>query len=233
MGVFMFFMRQTIIVMSRMIEYDQRNELFKHYEILSSSFYKRSKVGDLMSRIVEDVNKVRTYLGPTIMYFIGTISLFIMTIIAMMRVSPMLTLFSLLPLPILSFVIYYVSSRVSRRSIAISKQMSVLTTLAQESYSCIRLIKTYPQEAAMGAQFSDASDDFKQKTLSLARLQAVSGTAIVFLMGISTILTIYVGGRLAIENKISFGNIAEFVIYVGMLAFPVISLGWIASLIAN
>jgi ATP-binding cassette subfamily B protein len=163
------------------------------------------------------------------MYFIGTISLFIMTIIAMMRVSPMLTLFSLLPLPILSFVIYYVSSRVSKRSIAISKQMSVLTTLAQESYSGIRLIKTYTQEAAMGAQFSEASDDFKQKTLSLARLQAVSGTAIVFLMGISTILTIYVGGRLAIENKISFGNIAEFVIYVGMLAFPVISLGWIAS----
>jgi ATP-binding cassette subfamily B protein len=230
MGVFMFFMRQTIIVMSRLIEYDLRKEIFAHYQQLDLAFYKRNSTGDLMSRISEDVSKVRMYLGPTILYGIDLVFLFVLTISAMLKVNVTLTLWSLLPLPFLSISIYYVSTMINRKSEKIQQQLAVLTGTAQEVYSGIRVVKSYAREAQMGRWFADQSEIYRQKSLELIRVDAFFYPLMLLMVGASTIITVYVGGLQVIKGHITPGNIAEFVIYVNMLTWPVTAIGWIASL---
>lgn len=231
MGMFMFFMRQTIIVMSRLIEYDMRKEIFAHYEKLDLAFYKRNSTGDLMSRISEDVSKVRMFLGPTILYGLDLIFLFVLTISSMLHVNVTLTLWSLLPLPFLSISIYWVSTLINRRSEKIQQQLAVLTSTAQEVYSGIRVVKSYVQEKAMGRWFAGQSEEFRQKSLKLIRIDAFFFPLMALLIGVSTIITVYVGGLLVVQGKgVTAGNIAEFVIYINMLTWPVTAIGWIASL---
>jgi ATP-binding cassette subfamily B protein len=231
MGIFMYFMRQTIIVMSRLIEYDLRKVIFQKYENLSLSFYKRNNTGDLMSRITEDVSKVRMYLGPAILYGINLVSLFVLVIYSMLRVNVELTLYSLAPLPILSISIYYVSSLIHKKSEVIQQQLAKLNSNAQEIYSGIRVVKSYVQERAMLSFFSEESDVYKDKALDLARVNAFFYPLMILLIGASTIVTVYVGGLKVVTGAITAGNIAEFVIYVNMLTWPVTAIGWIASII--
>ncbi len=231
MGLFMYFMRQTIIVMSRLIEYDMRKEIFEHYQILDLAFYKRNKTGDLMARITEDVNKVRMYLGPAILYGINLVSLFAFVIYAMVNVSLELTLFCLIPLPILSISIYYVSDLIHKKSEEIQQQLAVLNNTAQEVYAGIIVVKAYTQENSMLGFFTSQSQQYNQKSVSLARINALFYPLMILLIGISTLITVYAGGTLVVNGSISTGNIAEFVIYVNMLTWPVTSIGWIASII--
>ena len=231
MGLFMYFMRQTIIVMSRLIEYDMRKEIFEHYQILDLAFYKRNKTGDLMARITEDVNKVRMYLGPAILYGINLVSLFAFVIYAMVNVSLELTLFCLIPLPILSISIYYVSDLIHKKSEEIQQQLAVLNNTAQEVYAGIRVVKAYTQENSMLGFFTSQSQQYNQQSVSLARINALFYPLMILLIGISTLITVYAGGTLVVKGSISTGNIAEFVIYVNMLTWPVTSIGWIASII--
>lgn len=230
MGLFMFFMRQTIIVMSRLVEYDMRKELFAHYTQLDLAFFKRNSTGDLMSRISEDVSKVRMFLGPTILYGLDLIFLFVLTISSMLRVSVPLTLWSLLPLPFLSISIYWVSSLMNKRSEKIQTQLAALTSTAQEVYSGIRVVKSYAQEDAMGRHFAEQSEVYRQKTLALTKVDAFFFPLMVLMVGASTIITVYVGGLHVVQGNITTGNIAEFVIYINMLTWPVTAIGWIASL---
>ncbi|MCB9274445.1 MAG: ABC transporter ATP-binding protein [Lewinellaceae bacterium] len=231
MGVFMYLMRQTIIVMSRLIEYDMRKEVFAHYEKLGLAFYKRNNTGDLMSRITEDVSKVRNYLGPAVLYGINLVSLFVLVIYSMLRVSVELTLYSIAPLPLLSISIYYVSNLINKRSEVIQRQLATLNSNAQEVYSGIRVVKSYVQEGPMSRFFAGLSDDYKQKSLSMARVDAFFYPLMILLIGASTVITVYVGGLQAVRGNITPGNIAEFVIYVNMLTWPVTAIGWIASIV--
>ena len=233
MGIFMYFMRQTIIVMSRLIEYDLRNEIFKHYEKLNLAFYKRNNTGDLMARITEDVSKVRMYIGPAVMYGINLFSLFALVIYSMLSVNVELTLWALAPLPILSFSIYYVSRMINQKSTEIQTQLSVLNSSAQEVYSGIRVVKSYVQERPMAKFFSKESDVFKEKSMDLAKIQAMFYPLMLILVGVSTILTIYIGGLKVAAGTVTPGNIAEFIIYTNMLTWPVTALGWIASIIQS
>lgn len=230
MGLFMFSMRQTIIVVSRLIEYDMRKELFAHYQVLDQAFYKRNRTGDLMSRISEDVSKVRMFLGPTILYGLDLTFLFALTIGSMIRVSPTLTFWSLLPLPFLSISIYRVSTLINRRSEKIQQQLAVLTSSAQEAYSGIRVIKSYAQENAMSRWFDEQSEKYREHSLSLIRVDAFFFPLMTLLVGISVVITVYVGGLEVVAGRLTAGNIAEFVIYVTMLTWPVTAIGWIASL---
>lgn len=231
MGVFMYFMRQTIIVMSRLIEYDMRKEIFGHYEKLTLAFYKRNNTGDLMSRITEDVNKVRMYLGPAILYGINLVTLFVLVIWSMLSVNVELTLYCLLPMPVLAFSIYYVSNLINKRSGIIQTQLASLNSTAQEVYSGIRVVKSYVRENPMADFFKDQSEDYKEKAMGLARVDALFHPTMLLLIGASTILTVYVGGLKVVSGAITPGNIAEFVIYVNMLTWPVTALGWITSII--
>ena len=230
-GLFMFFMRQTLIVMSRMIEYDLKNEIYDHYQKLSLSFYKRNKTGDLMNRISDDVSKVRMYLGPAILY---STSLFIsvsLIIPKMISVSPKLTLYALSPLPILVLAIYKVSSIMNDKSEIVQKQLSKLSSVSQETFSGIRVIKSYAQEKYRANQFVDAADDYKRKSLDLVKVNALFFPLMILLIGLSTLFTIYIGGLEAIAGNIEVGDIATFVIYVNMLTWPVASLGWVTSIV--
>ncbi len=229
-GLFMFFMRQTIIVVSRLIEYDMRKEIFGHYEKLHLSFFKKNNTGDLMSRISEDVSKVRMFLGPTILYGVDTVLLFTMTIWSMLRVNVGLTLWSLLPLPFLSVSIFWVSRLINKRSEKIQAQLGVLNSTAQEVFSGIRVVKSYVQEKAMGRYFGEQAEVFRQKNLELIRVDAFFFPLMMLLIGTSTIITVYVGGLKVVAGEISPGNIAEFVIYINALTWPITSIGWIASL---
>lgn len=231
MGVFMFFMRWTLIVMSRHIEYDIRKEIYDHLQALDATFYKESTTGDLMSRISEDVNKVRMYLGPAILYGINLLILFILVIQSMISVNAKLTLYALAPLPILSVVIYIVSEKINKKSGAIQQQLSRLTSIAQEVYSGIRVIKSYVQEKAMVRFFSNESEVYLKKSMSLARTDALFFPFMILMIGVSTIVTIYVGGLFVYQGHITPGNIGEFVIYVNMLTWPVTAIGWVASII--
>lgn len=231
MGVFMYYMRQTIVVMSRLIEYDLRKEIFAHYEKLHLAFYKRNNTGDLMSRITEDVSKVRTYLGPAVLYGINLVTLFVMVIYAMFMVSWELTLYSLAPLPILSLSIYYVSDLINKRSEVIQQQLARLNSIAQEVYSGIRVVKSYVQERFMGKYFDEQSEIYKEKALRLVKVDAMFFPLMMLLIGASTVITVYIGGLQVASGKITTGNIAEFVIYVNMLTWPVTSIGWIASIV--
>ena len=230
-GLFMYFMRQTIIVMSRLIEYDMRKEIFEHYQRLSLAFYKRQNTGDLMARITEDVSKVRMYAGPAVLYGINLTTLFVLVIFSMIRVSPELTMYSLAPLPILSISIYYVSNIINQRSERIQKHLAGLNSLAQEVYSGIRVVKSYVQESRMGDHFAHESEVYKEKSMALARVDALFYPLMIVLIGTSTVITVYIGGLQVVSGKITTGNIAEFVIYVNMLTWPVTAIGWIASII--
>jgi ATP-binding cassette subfamily B protein len=229
MGVFMYFMRQTIIVMSRLIEYDIRKEIYDHYQRLDLAFYKRNNTGDLMSRITEDVNKVRNYFGPVVLYGVNLVSLFTLTIYSMVSVSPTLTFYSLLPLPFLVLAIYYVSDQINRRSGQIQKQLATLNSAAQEAYAGIRVVKSYGREQAITKHFLEQANIFKAKSWGLSRIDNAFFPVMLLMIGSSTILTIYVGGLHVVSGNITAGNIAEFVIYVNMLTWPVTSIGWIAS----
>jgi ATP-binding cassette subfamily B protein len=231
MGIFMYLMRQTIIVMSRLIEYDMRKEIFTHYEKLDLSFFKRNKTGDLMSRVSEDVSKVRMYLGPALLYGINLISLFVIVIYAMIKVSPTLTLYTLLPLPFLSISIYLVSRVINKRSEIIQKELANLTSISQEVYSGIRIIKSYAKEKQFSKFFDIETNRYKEKSMDLARVQALFFPLMIFLISISSLLTIYMGGLLVERGEISSGNIAEFIIYVNYLTWPFTAIGWIASII--
>jgi len=230
-GFFLYFTRQTIIVMSRLIEYDIRKEMFDKYEKLDQGFYKRNNTGDLMSRISEDVSKVRMYIGPVILYGLNLTSLLVLVTYSMLSVSLTLTLWSLLPLPFLSVSIYIVSSRINKRSTKIQEQLASLNNVAQEVYSGIRVVKSYVQEKTMGKSFAEDSEIFKEKSMGLAKIDALFFPLMVLLIGVSTIITVFVGGIEVVRGNISPGNIAEFVIYVNMLTWPVTAIGWIASII--
>lgn len=230
-GVFMYLMRQTIIVVSRKIEYDLKNDIFCQYERLSLGFYKRNKTGDLMNRISEDVSRVRMYVGPAIMYTINLVVLFIMVIVTMLNVNPKLTLYALLPLPILSITIYKVSSLIHRKSERVQRQLSTLSSFAQEMFSGIRVVKAYNRIGVKEDDFRKESESYKTRSLELVRVNALFMPFMILLIGLSTILTIYIGGNLAMAGEITTGNIAEFVIYVNMLTWPVASLGWVTSLV--
>lgn len=230
-GGFLFLMRQTIIVMSRLIEYDLRNDMYAHYQLLSSSFYRRNSTGDLMSRITEDVNRVRMYLGPAIMYAANLGILIIIVVGTMLRVNVQLTLYVLLPLPILAVSIYLVNSVIHKKSEFIQQQLSQLTAIAQESFSGIRVAKAYVQEKTTARFFEKESENYKHKSLQLAKIQAFFMPLMMLLVGLSTIITIYVGGQGVIKGIITSGNIAEFVLYVNMLIWPVTSVGWVAALV--
>ncbi|MBL7831241.1 MAG: ATP-binding cassette domain-containing protein, partial [Saprospiraceae bacterium] len=231
MGVFMYFMRQTIIVMSRLIEYDMHKEMFQHYQSLSTSFFKRNNTGDLMARITEDVSRVRMAIGPAILYGINLVSTFILVIFSMLKVSPKLTLYCLLPLPVLSFIIYYVSNLINKKSEVIQQNLAILNSTAQETYSGIRVVKSFAQENQMSNLFDHQTSEYRTKSLELIKVESYFFPSMAFLIGLSTILTVYVGGLEVIKGNITAGNIAEFVIYVNMLTWPVTAIGWIASLV--
>jgi len=231
-GFFMFLMRQTIIVMSRLIEYSQKNQVFNHYQQLDSDFYKTHSTGDLMSRISEDVSRVRMYTGPAIMYFINLAAVLIFSIYFMFQASPKLTLISLSPLPILAITIYFVNIIINKKSERIQALLSDLTTNAQESYSGIRVIKSFVQEKAMLSFFSNNSELYKKNALALAKTEAIYFPSIGLLIGLSTLITIMAGGMDVINGVpgTSIGTIAEFVLYIQMLTFPVSAIGWTASM---
>ncbi|WP_424962426.1 ABC transporter ATP-binding protein [Ekhidna sp.] len=230
-GVFLFFMRQTIIVMSRHIEYDLKNEIYEHYQTLPLSFYRKNNTGDLMARISEDVSKVRMYVGPAIMYGINLFTLFLMVIPYMVSINPMLTLYSLLPLPVLSVSIYFVSNIINKRSTEIQESLSGLSTYVQEAFSGIRVIKAFVREEEVANNFETESVDYRDKSLKLSFVQALFMPLIMGLIGLSVILTVWVGSIQVFNGEVSTGNIAEFIIYVNMLTWPVTALGWITSII--
>ena len=231
MGFFLYLTRQTIIVMSRLIEYDLREAIYAHYQELNLAFYKRNNTGDLMNRITEDVNKVRMYLGPAVMYLANLLSTIALVIFSMLAVSPRLTLYTLLPLPVLAVSIYYVSSHIHRRSTLIQQQLSRLTSTAQEVFSGIRVVKSYVRERPQEDHFAAESDRYRDMSMDLARIDAWFFPLMIFMVGAATVLTVYIGGLQVVAGRISAGNIAEFVIYVNMLTWPVTAIGWIASIV--
>jgi ATP-binding cassette subfamily B multidrug efflux pump len=230
-GLFLFFMRQTIILMSRHIEYDLKNELYAHYQVLSLAFYRRHNTGDLMNRVTEDVSRVRMYLGPGIMYSINTVILFALVIYAMLTVNVRLAIFSILPLPVLAVIIFYVNTVIEYRSEKIQQRLSALSSFVQENFSGIRVIKSYVREGFVREKFADESEDYKTQSMAMARVQALFFPSMLLLIGLSNVITIYIGGVEVMKGNITAGNIAEFIVYLNMLAFPVISLGWVTSLI--
>jgi ATP-binding cassette subfamily B protein len=230
-GFFLFLVRQTIIVMSRQIEYDLKNEIYEQYQSLPLSFYRRNNTGDLLARISEDVSKVRMYIGPAIMYGLNLFTLFIMLIPIMFSINFKLTLFALLPLPFLSFSIYYVHNKINRRSEEIQRSLSGLSTFVQEAFSGIRVLKSFAREQESAERFSQKSEEYKLKSLRLTRVNALFFPLILFLIGLSIVITVFVGGSEVINGTLSFGNIAEFIIYINLLTWPVTSLGWITSIV--
>ncbi|MEO5999115.1 MAG: ABC transporter ATP-binding protein [Chitinophagaceae bacterium] len=232
-GIFMFLMRQTIIVMSRHIEFDQKNEVYNHYQLLDTSFYKRHSTGDMMNRMAEDVSRVRMYTGPAIMYFINLAATIWFCVYYMWNKNHSLTIYVLSPLPLLAVTIYYVNTIINKKSERIQALLSDLTTSAQESYSGIRVIKSFIQEKAMLRFFESKSEDYRKNAVGLARVESIYFPAMGLLIGLSTLLTILIGGIYAIHGarNVTTGTIAEFVMYVGMLTFPVSAIGWTASMI--
>jgi len=230
-GIFLYFVRQTLIVMSRHIEYDLKNEIFAHYQSLPLSFYRRNNTGDLMNRISEDVSRVRMYLGPAIMYGLTLITLFLMLIPIMFRVSPTLTWYALSPLPLLSLSIFLVNNKIERRSEEIQQSQSRLSTFVQEAFSGIRVLKSFNREHESIAKFDAESEAYKTQSMKLTVVQSLFFPLIMGLVGLSTILTVYAGSALVINGSLSLGVIAEFIIYVNLLTWPVTSLGWTSSLV--
>jgi ATP-binding cassette subfamily B protein len=231
-GFLTFLMRQTLIVMSRHIEFDLKNEVFRQYENLSQSFYKQNRTGDLMNRISEDVGKVRMYVGPAVMYTINTFIRFTIVIVYMYTVSPLLTLYTLLPLPLLSYAIFRLSKQINERSTIFQQYLSKISSFTQEVFSGIRVIKAYSLENIHQENLNNLSLESKEKSMSLAKVQSLFGPLMLALIGVSNLVVIYFGGMLYINGSIkSIGIIAEFILYVNMLTWPVASLGWISSMV--
>lgn len=233
-GVLTFLMRQTLIVMSRHVEFDLKNEVFRHYEVLSQSFYKRNRTGDLMNRISEDVGKVRMYVGPAVMYTINTIIRFAIVIVYMYNVSPKLTLYTLLPLPLLSYAIFKLSQEINRRSTTFQQYLSKVSSFTQEVFSGIRVLKAYSLENRYQDDMTELAHESKAKSMSLARVQSLFGPLMIALIGVSNLVVIYVGGMMYINNSPEIHNIgiiAEFILYINMLTWPVASLGWVSSMV--
>ena len=230
-GIFMFLMRQTIIVMSRRIEFDLKNEIYSKYQSLSMSFYSKNNTGDLMNRISEDVSRVRMYLGPAIMYFINISVLFSLVIFKMFSISEVLSLYVLAPLPVLAISVFFVSSKINYKSDLVQIQLSRITSIAQENYSGIYILKSFAYEKLSLKKFKKNCDKYINKQLDLIKTEALFYPLIVTLIGISTLLTIYIGGIEVSKGNITTGTIAEFIIYVNMLSWPVASIGWLTSLI--
>jgi ATP-binding cassette, subfamily B, multidrug efflux pump len=230
-GVFLYFVRQTLIVMSRHIEYDLKNEIFAHYQSLPLSFYRRNNTGDLMNRISEDVSRVRMYLGPAIMYGLTLITLFLMLIPIMFKVSTTLTWYALSPLPLLSLSIFLVNNTIEHRSEQIQQSQSKLSTFVQEAFSGIRVLKSFNRENESIRKFELETEDYKKQSMKLTVVQSLFFPLIMGLVGLSTILTVYAGSRLVIDGTLTVGVIAEFIIYVNLLTWPVTSLGWTSSLV--
>jgi len=230
-GVFLYFTRQTIIVMSRNIEFDLKNEVFDQYQKLSIGFYKQNKTGDLMNRITEDISKVRMYLGPAIMYTINLSILFSLVIYKMCSVSIILSVYVLTPLPLLAISVYFVSNKINKKSEKVQAQLSTITAISQESFSGIRIIKSFTNEENSLNVFYESCKKYTQRQIELIKIEAMFIPLIITLIGISTVLIIYIGGLEVFKGNITTGNIAEFIIYVNMLAWPVASVGWVTSLI--
>ena len=230
-GIFTFSMRQTIINVSRHIEYDLKNTVYNQYQKLSLRFYKQNRVGDLMSRISEDVSRVRMYVGPALMYSINTVTLFVIVISYMISVAPKLTLYTLLPLPILSFLIYRLSRAIHERSTLVQQMLSKLSTFSQESFSGINVIKSYAIETNRTHEMAAISKESKTKNMSLVQVQAWFFPLMILLIGISNVLVIFIGGNQYINGQIELGVLAEFIIYVNMLTWPVATVGWVTSIV--
>jgi ATP-binding cassette subfamily B multidrug efflux pump len=231
-GFLTFLMRQTLIVMSRHVEFDLKNEVYQQYQNLSQNFYKQNRTGDLMNRISEDVGKVRMYVGPAVMYTINTVIRFAVVIIYMYNVSPRLTLYTILPLPLLSYLIFKVSKEINIRSTIFQENLSTLSSFAQEFFSGIRVIKAYALENRNTETFTALAEESRNKNLSLVKINALFGPLMILLIGLSNLVVIYFGGMMYIEGEIkSLGTIAEFILYVNMLTWPVASIGWVSSLV--
>ncbi len=230
-GIFMFLMRQTIIVMSRKIEFDLKNEIYNHYQLLSLAFYRRNNTGDLMNRISEDVSRVRMYIGPAVMYTINLIVLLLIITISMLIVNVRMTLYVLAPLPILSISIYFVSDLINKKSEEVQSQQSRLSTFVQEAFSGIRILKSFVKEESMTKDFAAESEYYKDKNMQLVRINSMFFPLMLLLVGLSTLLVVYIGGQEVIAGRATAGNIAEFIVYVNMLTWPVASIGWVTSLI--
>ena len=230
-GFFTFIMRQTLINVSRFIEFDLKNEIFQKYQDLDISFYKNNRVGDLMNRISEDVSKVRMYVGPALMYSINTITLFIIIITYMFSIDVKLTLYTVAPLPLLSFIIYKLSKKINTKSLKVQESLSKLTTIAQESFSGISIIKSYTIENELNKHIQEISNETKNRHVDLAKFQSWFLPMMVLLIGVSNILVIYIGGNQFIDGKIELGILAEFIIYVNMLTWPVATVGWVTSIV--
>ena len=233
-GFFTFLMRQTLIVMSRYVEFDLKNEIFNHYQNLSQSFYKRNRTGDLMNRISEDVGKVRMYVGPAVMYSLNTLMRFTIVVIYMYNISPKLTLYSLLPLPLLSYSIFKISSEIHKRSGAFQQNLSNLFSFTQEIFSGIRVIKAYAIETKKQKEFIDLTQQSKTKAMDLAKVNSLFGPLMILLIGLSNLVVVFVGGSMYINGDpeiASIGVIAQFILYINMLTWPVASLGWVSSLV--
>ena len=230
-GIFSFFTRQTIIIVSRKIEFDLKEKIYAHYQKLDQSFYKNNSTGDLMNRISEDVSRVRMYLGPAIMYTINLVTLFILAIGFMLKVNVTLTLYALLPLPVLSITIYYVSSFINKRSERVQAQLSTLSSNSQETFSGIRVIKSFSKEESSEELFELECQEYKVRSMHLVKVNALFFPVMLILIGLSTIFTIYIGGLQEINGEITVGNIPEFVIYINMLTWPFAATGWVTSLV--
>lgn len=231
MGLFMYLMRQTVIVVSRLIEKDLRKVIFNHYQSLDASFFNENPTGDLMSRITEDVSKVRMYLGPGLLYCINLVTLFVLAIYYMYQVNPTLTLYSLAPLPILSVSIYYVSSLINRRSAVIQQQLAKLNVIAQEVFSGIRVVQSYVKEGQFRRYFAKETEQYRTDSLALAQVNALFHPLMLLLVSFSVLLVVYIGGIEVSKGNITNGNIAEFIIYVNMLTWPFTAVGWIVSIV--
>ncbi len=230
-GIFTFLMRQTLINVSRYIEFDLKNEIYNKYQELDQKFYKNNRTGDLMNRISEDVSKVRMYVGPALMYTINTIALFIIIISYMISVAPTLTAYTIIPLPILSFLIFKLSKKINIKSKKVQESLSRITTYTQESFSGISVIKSNTIEKEVVNSMMNYSNDTKQKNIDLAKFQSWFFPMMILLIGISNIIVIYIGGKQYINNQIDLGVLAEFIIYVTMLTWPVATVGWVTSIV--
>lgn len=230
-GIFMFMMRQTLVVMSRLIEYDMKNEVYNHYQKLDAGFFKTHRTGDLMNRISEDVSRVRMYTGPAVMYFVNLVSLIALCLVNMFRKDVYLSIIVLAPLPLLAVTIYFVNTIIHKKSEKVQASLSDLTTNAQESYSGIRVIKSFVQEKAMLLFFKQNSEEYRKNSVGLAKTEAIYFPSMTLMVGLSTLLTIFIGGNMALHDPQKVGIIVEFVIYINMLSFPVTAIGQVASMI--
>ena len=230
-GLFLYFTRQTIIVNSRIMEFDLKKKIYAHYQKLDAAFYKENDTGDLMNRISEDVSKVRMYLGPAVMYSLNLVALIILVVWIMLTIDVTLTIYALLPLPLMSLGIYFISSKINKLSDAVAKKQSDISSFAQQHISGIRVLKSYAREAKSARRFELESDEYKSHVLKLVKVEALFMPLIILLVGLSTVLTVYIGGLRVMEGHLELGHIFQFIFYVNLLTWPFASVGWVTSLV--